>query len=149
MRNPFIRKPSNSDLYIEKPAPSSPTIRFANLMLYAMSVSHTTSRVLRTSESLEPLQCNEETLAPPPLQQLTNRFKVMSGLNPVHYKNEVQGKIHLSISSKQYTVCTTFNDEIDEVCKIEFIEPNEEQNNPSHHTTGSRAITRPPAAGER
>jgi hypothetical protein len=138
MRNPFKRKPSHGDLHLEEAVTASPAIIFANLMLCSMSESHEAVRILRKSEQLTPAQHNGEELQPPTLTQLTNRFKVMSGLDPVHYQKEVRGQIQLSISSKQYLIRTTFNDEIDELCRIEFIDPDWEQNNNLDHISGSR-----------
>jgi hypothetical protein len=103
-----------------------------------MSITQTPIRILRNSEKLEPLTLDGETFQPPTLAQVSNRLKVMSGLNPVNYKTETRGNIRLTIMDKEYIVRTTFNDESDDLCRIEFVETGWEQNNSVDHISGSR-----------
>ena len=138
MRNPFTRKPPKEHGLLEEAARSTPTIRFVNMMLYSMSITQTPIRILRNSEKLEPLTLDGETFQPPTLAQVSNRLKVMSGLNPVNYKTETRGNIRLTIMDKEYIVRTTFNDESDDLCRIEFVETGWEQNNSVDHISGSR-----------
>jgi hypothetical protein len=137
MRNPFKRKSPTKEVYLEELAPSTPTIKFVNMMLYSMSITQTSIRVLRKSEPIEPLTLNGETFQPPELLQITNRLKVMSSLNPVHYKTETRGNIRLTVTGKEYIVRTTFNDEIDDLCRIEFVETGWEQNTNLEPISGS------------
>ena len=137
MRNPFKRKPQEKHGHLEEAARSTPTIRFVNMMLYSMSITQTPIRVLRKSEQLEPLTLDGETFQPPTLTQITNRLKVMSSLNPVHYKAETRGNIRLTVTGKEYIVRTTFNDEIDDLCRIEFVETGWEQNTNLEPISGS------------
>jgi hypothetical protein len=137
MKNPFKRKPPQDNGYLEEAVASTPTIRFVNMMLYSMSITQTPIHVLRKSEQLEPLTLDGETFQPPTLTQITNRLKVMSSLNPVHYKAETRGKIRLTVTGKEYILHTTFNDEIDDLCRIEFIDGDWEQNTSLNPTEGS------------
>jgi hypothetical protein len=123
MKNPFKRRPAMAEDDIRE-CPMIPTIRFVNAMLYQMSVTNTPLRVLRQCTPLDRVEHFGEELYPPALQQVTNRLKVMSGLDPVHYKFDVSGQIQLNIAGKAYMVRTTLNDEIEELCKIEFIDAN-------------------------
>ena len=134
MRNPFKRKSYDRPGDIEQLAHSSPPIRYVNIMLCQMCKAHAPVRILHSGEALSPVSLGGCTIEPPSLATVLNRLKVMSGLNPVHFDSEVHGKIQLRIGSQDFLLRTTFNDDAEEQCKIEFLNTDWEQNKPLEDT---------------
>ena len=133
MKNPFRRRPPGQDGVLEDAAHSSPPIRYVNVILYQMCKAHQPVRILRADEPLAQVTIESGTLEAPPLAQVLNRLKIMSGLNPVHYSAEAEGQIQLSIGGDEFSVRTTFSDATEERCRIEFVNTDWEQNNTSEH----------------
>jgi hypothetical protein len=100
-------------------------------MLCQMYETQHPVRVLRGDEPLSPVPVEGGALEPPPLAQVLNRLKIMSGLNPVHCAAETEGRIRLRISGEEFSLRTTFNDDAEKRCRIEFLNTDWEQNKPA------------------
>lgn len=123
MKNPFRKKDSSPFDELEVVTDSTPVIKYANLLLYQMVKTGKTDLVLRSTEPLEPIPLKEGgNLEPPEFNLVLNRFKVMSGHVPMHYAKDTEGKIKLYIRGERFDIKTIFNDDSENLCRIELIE---------------------------
>ena len=97
----------------------SPAKHWVNLLLVHMyhSVDHLT---LRRSQGIPSLPLDDDLpLAELDFDKIINRLKVLSGLDPVTFREPRRGKVRLSIHSVWYRVDTVFTDTAaDSQCEI-------------------------------
>ncbi len=94
-------------------AKASPAKAWVNLLLLHICKDSGSSFTLQRSKGIPPIPLEEEV---PPgeldFDRIINRLKVMSGLDPVIFKEPRKGKISLCICGTWYDVNTTFIDSI-------------------------------------
>ena len=103
---------------------SAPVIKYVNLMILGAITKGEAELSIRSSSSLAPLgEMMKEShpegflhsdLPAPPFSAISNRLKIMSGLNPMSYKTPVSGTIDLRAGGEDYTVATEFDDTLDD-----------------------------------
>lgn len=90
---------------------ASPVKTWVNLLLLHISRESVNSFTLNRSNGIPPIPFDEEV---PPggfdFDKIINRLKVMSNLDPVHFKTPRKGAIHLTIHGIQCKVDLTFFD---------------------------------------
>lgn len=90
---------------------ASPIKTWVNLLLLHMYRDSLSTLTLQKSKGIPSIPLEEEV---PPgeldFDRIINRLKVMSGLDPVVFKEPRQGEISLTIHGTGYTVSTTFVD---------------------------------------
>ncbi|MCU0917278.1 MAG: hypothetical protein MUC88_22345, partial [Planctomycetes bacterium] len=96
-----------------------PAKHWVNLLLLHMyhSVDHLT---LRRSQGIPSLPLDDDLpLAELDFDKIINRLKVLSGLDPVTFREPRRGKVRLCISGTWYRVDTVFTDTAaDSQCEI-------------------------------
>jgi len=89
----------------------SPVKTWVNLLLLHICKDAVGSFTLQKSKGIPPIPFEEDV---PPggfdFDKIINRLKVMSGLDPVVFKEPHQGEIPLTIGDTLHTVSTTFVD---------------------------------------
>lgn len=114
------RKPTLNGIPIERAMPSTPVIRYVNLVLYQMFHGGPDRRVLRESEPLPIISEFGDDLQPPPLDAVVNRLKVMFRLNPVKYPEPTDGSLQVWIGGCECRVSCRFDDASDNRCEIKM-----------------------------
>ena len=114
----FRCKTSSFSGTLEDAVPASPAVVYVNYILFEMTESHMQKRVLRTSEPLTAITILGNTVAPPPLDVVVNRLKVMTGLNPVIYPTQVEGSLIVWVKGEDHTFTCQFDDNSDNRCMI-------------------------------
>jgi hypothetical protein len=114
----FGRKPTLNGVSIERAMPSTPVIRYVNLILYQMFQEEKERRILRQSETLPIISEFGDDLQPPSLEAVVNRLKVMAGLNPVKYTDPTDGSLQVWIGGHECRVLCRFDDGADSRCEI-------------------------------
>lgn len=93
----------------------SPAKAWVNLLLMHIYKSHIESFTLKKSEGIPLIPLRDEVpKGELDFAKIINRLKVMSGLDPVVYKEQHEGKISLGIGGIYYTAKTTFIDSDDD-----------------------------------
>ncbi len=93
---------------------ASPNVVYVNELLSKM-IAENINEVKLTEEDylmnvldLKKNTYNEETVKElPEYRKIVNRIKVLSGLNPVHYKEEKMGKFSVRTNGQDYKIETT------------------------------------------
>jgi hypothetical protein len=99
---------------------SPPAKRWVNCLLEHMFRTKIESFVLSRSEGIPSIPFDDGLLEGElNFTQIINRLKVMSGLDPVVFKTQREGKVPLNIGGIDYTATTTFIDsDEDSKCSI-------------------------------
>ena len=107
---------------------SNPVILYVNLLLFDMIARDEKTMVLK--ESSMPILQHKQKLPvdPPDFDPIVNRLKIMSGLNPVKYREPVDGTTSLTVAGTPYKVTTRFEDHDPEpFCTITLEEEGSQQ----------------------
>jgi hypothetical protein len=97
-----------------------PVKAWVNLLLLHMFRSHIESLTLSRSKGIPSIPLEEEVPEGAfDFDKIVNRLEVMSGLDPVVFRIQREGKIPMIIGGKDFTVTTTFVDpDEDSRCSI-------------------------------
>ena len=98
--------------------PPAPAERYVNLMLLKMSRNGLSSRTIKRSETLPSIRLKDETVEPPPVDEVTNRLKFMCALKPRAYRKPIDGSFDIQVQRVHYKVTCHFNDGSDPCCTI-------------------------------
>lgn len=112
------RNPTLNGVPIERAMPSTPVIRYVNLILYQMFHDGTDRRLLQESEALPIISEFGGDIQPPSFEAVVNRLKVMARLNPVKYPKPTDGSLQIWIGGHECRVLCRFDDGADSRCEI-------------------------------
>ena len=85
----------------------SPAVRYVNALLADLAEKQTEA-TLCESENLPAVRGNVGD--PPPFNQVVNRLKFLSGLDPITYSRPVSGSFRHAVRSRAWQVVTSFED---------------------------------------
>jgi hypothetical protein len=106
------------------PEIATPVTRYVNLLLYQMFREGAKTRVLRRSEPLPALTVESETITAPPLEDVLDRLKFMTGLDPRTRRTPIESTIRLTFGGTEpsagvpHNVVCQFDDKSDTCCQI-------------------------------
>ena len=108
----------------------SPAGHYANILLLQMFRDGLTTRTLKRSKPLTDLTLDDETVAPPPLDDLLAELKKRCGLPPKPLRHPVEGTIEMTIDTSPFTLHGRFDDRAEVCCTLHLERGQEEQQQP-------------------
>jgi len=99
---------------------TSEAIRYVNFLLYNMFQNREAVRILRRSEPPLPLTVSGKQRAAPSFDELINRLKILTRLEPVMSPTPKSGTTSLVIRLIECELHCRFDDHSDECCRIEL-----------------------------
>lgn len=105
-------------LNITSPVLSTPARRYANFILMQMCENGETLRVVKRSESLPPITLGTDTAAPPSLEDVLSRLKLMCSVKGTRFGGVMEGTAELSIERSPHKLRCRFDDDADVCCEI-------------------------------
>lgn len=96
-----------------------PVIRYVNMVIVDMIAREETERRLDDTNLPVLEYRNKLPVEPPDFGPVSNRLKVMCGLNPERYREPVGGTVDLTLGGESYTLHIHFEEhEPEPFCKI-------------------------------
>lgn len=112
---------------IQNPSPAG---RYANVLLLQMFRDGLTTRTLKRSDPLTDLTLDDETVAPPPLDDLLAELKKKCGLPPKPSRRPIEGTIEMTIDTSPCTLHGRFDDRAEVCCTLHLERGQEKQQQP-------------------